>query len=68
MRAREKGIWLLDASVVGLTEIKRDKTLTKTKRDRIISKIIKSCWDGHIMETINNLQPKHIIVIGIDVE
>ena len=67
-KMRNKGVWLLDSSIVGLTKIKRDETLTKTKKDAVISKIIRECWDNHLEKMIQTANPKHVIVIGTDVE
>lgn len=67
-KMQNKGVWLLDASIVGLTQIKRDKTITKTRKDNTIERIIRICWDNYLKETVRKVQPKHIIIIGIDVE
>jgi len=60
-KMQEKGIWLLDASIVGIyrSGIKNQKT---------IKRIIEICWKNHIANVINESQPKHIIVIGKRVE
>ena len=53
---QKKGIWLLDASIVGIYRAIGDY---ETKE-----KIIKTCWDEHIRNVIIDCHPKHIIVIG----
>lgn len=53
---RKKGIWLLDASIVGIYRAKHNH---KTKEE-----IIKVCWDEHLKNVITELHPKYIIVIG----
>ena len=57
-KMQDKGIWLLDASIVGLTEIKRDRTKKK---------IIRICWDNHLAKVIEESKPNYIIVIGMRV-
>lgn len=61
-KMKEKGIWLLDASIVGLyrSGIKNYK--------KIVKRTIKICWKNHLLNIINEPQPKHIIVIGKEVE
>jgi len=61
-KMKEKGIWLLDASIVGLyrSGIKNYK--------KIVKRIIEICWKNHLLNIINESQPKHIIVIGKEVE
>ena len=54
-KMREKGVWLLDASIVGLSKMKRNKTKKKT---------IKICWDNHIAKVIRESKPNYIVVIG----
>jgi len=60
-KMREKGIWLLDASIVGLYG-------SGLKNSEIIKRIIKTCWDNHLANMTKELEPKHIIVIGKRVE
>jgi hypothetical protein len=57
---RNKGIWLIDASIVGIYGAVKD---TKIK-DVIIS----TCWDSYIKNEILESKPKHIIVVGKGVE
>lgn len=54
---RKKGIWLVDASIVGIyrSGIKNPKT---------IKRIIEICWENHLAKMIKESQPRHIIVIG----
>ena len=51
------GIWLLDASVVGLYG-------SGKKNQRFIEKILEICWEKYIANTISESNPKHIIIIG----
>jgi hypothetical protein len=54
---KERGIWLLDASIVGLYG-------SGTKDQETNEKIIETCWHHHIARVIQQSKPKHIIVIG----
>lgn len=56
-KMREKGVWLLDASIVGLYG-------SGKKRYTITEMIIEICWNKHIRNVILESNPKHIIVIG----
>jgi hypothetical protein len=53
---KRRGIWLLDASIVGIAG-----TVTDFK---IKEKIISTCWDAYLQKVIIDSKPKHIIVIG----
>jgi len=59
---REKGIWLLDASIIGLygSDLKAYPDLCDT--------IVRISWDNHLARIIENAQPSHVIVIGKGVE
>lgn len=59
---QEKGIWLLDASIVGLygNDAKEDLAAC--------NKIIDICWVNYIESQIQSAQPKYIVVIGKGVE
>lgn len=59
---KKKGIWLLDASIVGLygNEAK--------KFSEAYRQIIEICWDNYLKRTIEETNPKYIIVIGKQVE
>lgn len=54
-KMQERGMWLLDASIVGLTKMRRNKTKKK---------IIKICWDNHIAKVIRESKLNYIAVIG----
>lgn len=57
-KMKNKGIWLLDSSIVGLYGKYK-------KRDDIINKkIISICWDSHIKYLLKESNSKHIIIIG----
>ena len=56
-KMKEKGVWLLDASIVGLYGSgKRDHTVNE--------RIIQVCWKNHIRNTVAEANPKHVIIIG----
>jgi hypothetical protein len=57
---REKGIWLLDASIVGI--YRSGESDPKVKQ-----RILNICWRNHIENIVQESNPKHIIVIGIGV-
>ena len=52
---KEHGIWLVDASIVG---INNEKKLVNRK------KIIELCWNNYIGDLIRSVKPQHIIIIG----
>lgn len=56
-KMKKKGIWLLDASIVGLYGSGRKNKMT-------IEKVIEFCWKSHIADVILEAKPKHIIIIG----
>jgi hypothetical protein len=57
---KRKGIWLLDASIVGIAGSVTDSEVKE--------KIISTCWDSYIQGEIIDSPPKHIIVVGKSVE
>ncbi|MFZ7138027.1 MAG: hypothetical protein ACOWW1_06385 [archaeon] len=59
---KTKGIWLLDASIVGLYGNQAKKSLEDYQ------KIIEICWDNYLKQVITEVSPKFIIVIGKQVE
>jgi len=61
-RMKQRGIWLLDASVIGLY-----RSGIKEYPDEC-KKIIRVSWHNHIGDMIAEVRPKHIIVIGKNVE
>lgn len=60
-KMREKGVWLLDASIVGLYG-------SGEKNHMAYKKILEICWKNYLADTILESEPKHIIVIGKGVE
>lgn len=58
---KEKGIWLVDASIVALYH-KNEKPSQKTMK-----KIINISWEKYISQTIKESYPEKIIVIGKNV-
>jgi hypothetical protein len=59
---KEKGIWLIDSSIVGLYENK------SKKNPKEYVKIIDICWNNYIEKVIKEAHPKFIIVMGKGVE
>jgi hypothetical protein len=59
---KEKGIWLLDSSIVGLygNEAKNDP--------RVYERVIETCWNNYVGKIIEESKPKFVIVIGKGVE
>jgi hypothetical protein len=59
---KEMGMWLLDASIVGLygNKLRSDQTMCR--------RIIEICWENYVGKVVENAQPKFIIVIGKGVE
>lgn len=56
-KMRDNGIWLLDASVVGLYGAGR--------KDNVVSeRVIGICWRGFIRNMILEVNPRNVIVIG----
>lgn len=53
---KSKGIWLLDASIVGLYG-------SGQKDARIFQEVLEICWN-YMKDTILEASPKHVIVIG----
>jgi hypothetical protein len=52
---KDKGIWLVDTSIVGINGLKKLDARQK---------IIESCWENYNCDLIKSLKPKHVIVIG----
>lgn len=57
----EKGIWLVDCSIVGLYD--RGKTI----RSDEMEPILKICWDSYISMVVEKANPGFIIVVGAGV-
>ena len=54
---KRRGVWLLDASIVGLYGSgKKDHSVTE--------RVLEICWRNAITDTIEESNPKHIIVVG----
>jgi len=53
---KEKGIWLVDASIIALYH--RGKKITKMKQ------ALRTSWEHHTRQIIYDAQPEHIICIG----
>lgn len=60
-KLKKKGVWLLDASVVGLYG-------SGEKDPRVMEKVLYICWKNYIKDMILEASPRHIIVIGKGVE
>ena len=61
-KMQDRGIWLLDASIVGLYKsgIKKDK--------EIFNGIMSESWLSYVQKVTSDVHPKHIVVIGKAVE
>ena len=57
-RLKEKGIWLVDASIVALYND------AKKPDPDLMERIIRISWEGHVSEVIRKSNPEKIIVIG----
>jgi hypothetical protein len=58
MRLREKGVWLVDASIVALYG-------NGTKPGyRTLSSVIRTSWDYYTRDVIREADPEHIICVG----
>jgi len=55
---RERGVWLVDASIVALYRQGVKPSPVQYKE------IVERCWDNYIGATIREAQPQHIICIG----
>ncbi len=52
---KKKGVWLIDASIVGINNVKAKKRKQE---------IILTCWKHYIGNLIKSLRPNHIVCIG----
>jgi hypothetical protein len=61
-KMKEKGIWLLDSSIVGLygNKIKQDPG--------VYAGIINICWNNYVGKLVEATKPKFVIIIGKGVE
>jgi hypothetical protein len=62
-RLKERGIWLLDASILALYKPGGGKPSA-----RVRDQVIQICWDQHIGDIVSDASPLKIIVIGSGVE
>lgn len=56
---KRRGIWLVDASIVGLYS-----PLLKKPARKVIEHVIQACWKLYIGKLVRDLAPEHIVVIG----
>lgn len=56
-KMKKKGVWLLDASIVGLYG-------SGEKDYKVTERILGICWRNYISDIMEEANPKHIIVIG----
>lgn len=56
-KMKDKGIWLLDTSIIGLYG-------TGQKNRENFEKILETSWKNHVSNLLTEVVPKHIIVIG----
>ena len=61
-KLKEKGVWLLDASIVGLYRGRKEK-----RRRNVTEGILAICWGNHMEHVIRQASPRHIVVVGKDV-
>ena len=54
---KRRGIWLIDASLVGIYK-------GKIGDPEIKEKVIRASWDNYLQNLVTEAHPKHIIVIG----
>ncbi|MDI9578819.1 MAG: hypothetical protein QM398_11880 [Thermoproteota archaeon] len=59
---KQKGIWLMDASIVGLYGNEAKNDLSACDR------IIEICWNNYIEGIVEQAEPKFVIIIGKGVE
>ncbi len=61
-KMQQRGVWLLDASIVGLyrSAIKEDL--------RLMSDILRTSWKSYVEKVLLDSAPKHVVVIGSAVE
>lgn len=59
---KKSGIWLMDASIVGLYE-----SGNKYKRKKQMNQIIRHTWEEYTKTVLKSLAPKAVIVIGMRV-
>jgi len=59
-KLKERGIWLVDASIVAINE-------TSKLSPKIKDEILKISWKQHISKVITDSHPEKIIVIGVNV-
>lgn len=55
---KDKGIWLLDASIVALYK-SGDKPSAKIMRD-----VVRKCWHGHLSSVLRREKPIRLVVVG----
>jgi hypothetical protein len=62
----EKGIWLVDASIVGLYNNRKQNPdgTSKKKKPDALAKIIETSWKGFTMDVVDKAKPKCVICIG----
>jgi len=59
-KLKQKGIWLMDASIVGLYP----KQKLGDNAQEVIQKVIEISWDSYLKHILQSIHPKHIVVIG----
>jgi len=57
-KMKEKGIWLLDASIISLYGT------GKKNREDFKRTVLEISWKNHVSNVLKEVNPKHIIVIG----
>ncbi len=58
IRLRDKGIWLVDASIIALYNKGKKPTLKQ------MNTILEVSWNGYVKDVIKECNPQHTIIIG----
>ena len=61
-KMKEKGIWLVDASIVAVYKNKNGKK--EKPKEKVMKEILKITWEKHTSKIICEIKPEKIIVIG----
>jgi len=56
---KQRGIWLVDASIVAVYKRKKKKP-----KPAAIKKVIRASWEGYTRATIEEARPVHVICVG----
>lgn len=59
---RQRGIWLVDASLIGLYQLGRKKPEAD-----VMAEVVRLSWNAFWGVTLSDINPAHVVVIGRDV-